>query len=223
MAIGKVIKGEPVLESNTSTGRDPESRRRGGVVNAEVFEAHQEAQNILDNAQRRAAELIEEAKRKGEELHEEAIESGRQEGLKKVTEELAKAHIQRGNMIARAEEEIVRLALKIAEKIIGKDLDRDPTLVTSICSNAIENVRNAQSMILRVNPKDAAILRERRKQMMEMIGRVKDVTIKEDPDVEQYGCVIETDSGTIDAKLSTQLEMLLNVLVPDSARSREPR
>jgi len=222
MAIGKVIKGDPILENNTSSGREPESRRRGGVVNAEVFEAHQEAQNILENAQRRAAELLEEARRQAQELHEKATEAGRQEGLKKVTEELAKAHIQRGNMIARAEEQILRLALKVAEKIIGKDLERDQTLVMSICANAIDNVRNSQSLVLRINPRDAAILRERRQQMMELIGRVKDLTIKDDPEVSSGGCVIETDAGTIDAQLSTQLEMLLNVLVPDSAR-KEPR
>jgi type III secretion protein L len=224
MAIGKVIKGDGAPDGTNSGSERPggDVRRRGGVVNAEVFEAHQEANAIVEAANRRAAEILEEAKRERSEVIAKAKEAGRQEGLKKVTEEFAKSHIQRGEMIARAESDMLKLALKIAEKIIGRDLERDPAIIANICATAIENVRNAQSMVLRVNPQDASVLRDRRKQLMEMIGRVKDISIKDDPDVAQFGCVIETDSGTIDAQLVTQLEMLLNVLVPDSAR-KEPR
>ena len=75
---------------------------------------------------------------------------------------------------------------------------------------------------MRVNPKDAAILREHRKRLMELIGRVKEIAIKEDPEIARGGgCIVETDSGTIDAQLVTQLEMLRNVLVTDPNAKKE--
>ena len=53
-------------------------------------------------------------------------------------------------------------------------------------------------------------------------GFVKDVAIKEDSDVPPAGCIIETDSGTIDAQLSTQLEMIQRVLLADPSSSEGP-
>ena len=77
---------------------------------------------------------------------------------------------------------------------------------------AVENVRNAKALVLRVSPKAAAVLRQHKKDLMDLIGRAMDVAIKEDPEVEDIGCIIQTEFGTIDAQLMTQLQMLKQVL-----------
>jgi len=221
MAIGKVIKGEGISEpaSEVRPGMRPS---RPGVLNAEVFDAHQSAQAIIEAAKKQAEEILAHAQQEREAVLAEAREAGRQEGLAQVTEQIVRARLLQTQVLEQAENEIVALALKIAEKIIGRDLERAPDLVVEICANAIENVRAAQQIVVRVNPKDAAILREHKRRMMELIGRVKEIAIKEDADVARYGCIIETDSGTIDAQLATQLEMLTNVLVRDPARKDGP-
>jgi type III secretion protein L len=218
MAIGKVIKGEGQPEPERSVNRAP----RGGVVNAEIYDAHQSAQNIVAEAQRRATELLEEANRQREKIFAEAREKGRQEGLAQVTETLLRARIQRDEMLEAADQVILTLACKVAEKILGKEISERPELIANVCATAIEGVRNAKEIVLRVNPQDAAILRAQKKQMMEMIGRMKEVAIKEDSDVESRGCVIETNSGTIDAQLSTQLEMIQQVLLSEASKKVGP-
>jgi type III secretion protein L len=106
----------------------------------------------------------------------------------------------------------------VAEKIIGTDLQRDPEVLLRICATAIETVRNARELVLRVNPADAALLRAKKAELLDLIGRMKDLAVKEDPAVRAGGCVIETDAGTIDAQLHIQLEMLEAVLLPDPAK-----
>ncbi len=117
---------------------------------------------------------------------------------------------------------MVKLALRVAEKIIGRDLERDPRVVTEIVATAVDNVRNVRELTLRVNPNDARVLREHKRQMMELIGRVKEIAIKEDADVASGGCVIETEAGTVDAQLATQFEMLQRVLIADTAKKDGP-
>jgi type III secretion protein L len=67
------------------------------------------------------------------------------------------------------------------------------------------------------------VLRERTPQLMQLIGRSVDLAIKDDPDVEAGGCVIQTEFGTVDAQLTTQLQMLRNVLLPDDAKREGPQ
>lgn len=224
MAIGKVIKSDGG-DSGMERERPPLPRppRSGGVMNAEQYEAHgvvanakRQAEEILARAQAERQQFVEEARREG-------IELGRQEGLREMSEILARTHLQRGEMLKAAQPQILELALKVAEKIVGRDLERDPELLIDMCASAIENVRNARQMVVRVHPKAASVLREKKAELLQSIGRSVDLAIKEDGDVEPLGCVIQTEFGTIDAQLTTQLQMLRNVLLPDDAKKEGPQ
>lgn len=197
----------------------PGSRK---VINAEVVEASQEAKRIVEDARRMAESIKEEANREKHRIFAEAKEKGHEAGLAEMTTEIAKAKLQAGELLKAAEQDIVDLALKVAEKIIGRDLERDPAVVVDICATAIENVRNAKQLVLRVNPRDGATLRENRKALMEMVGRLVDISFKDDSDVAQGGCIIQTEFGTVDAQLDTQFLMLKNVLLSDSAKKEGP-
>lgn len=221
MAIGKVIKGgepapEPLAaEPPRSTVARPV---RAGVVNAEEFEARTTARKIIDDAQAEAARIQAEAEANRAKYIEEAKKEGRDLGLKEVTEIIARAKLHRDSMLAEAEGEAVKLALKIAEKIIGRDVERDPEVLTDLIAQAAESARNAPQMTIRVHPQAAKILRQSMPKLMEKVGVTKVVNIKEDAEIEDVGCVLETPFGTIDAKLFTQIKVLEQVLLPDNAK-----
>jgi type III secretion protein L len=220
MAIGKVIKGDvapdPVPE------RSVPRPARAGVMNAEVFEARQSAQGIVEEAQRERERILAEAQREKEDVLAKAREQGRQEGLAQATELLLRAKMQAGEMLAGQEKDVIALACRIAEKIIGRDIERQPELLVDMCASAIEQLRNARAMVLRVHPKTAQVLRARKPELIELIGRAVDLAIREDADVAPVGCIVQTEFGTVDAQLPTQFEMLQNVLLPDLAKSEGP-
>ncbi|MFZ5469607.1 MAG: type III secretion system stator protein SctL [Myxococcota bacterium] len=219
--VSKVIKGDAAPDAVPADRlllRPP----RPGVLNAEEFEARTNAQKIIEDAERKKQEILDEANRQREEIFEKARDEARAEVAAQASAELAKAKMQAGQIIAGAEQQIVQLALKVAEKIIGQDLERDPEVLLRICATAMENVRQANAMVLKVNPKDGRFLREKRAGLMELLGRTLDLSIKDDSDVEPGGCIIQTEFGTIDAQLKTQYEMLKNVLVPDTGK-KEPK
>jgi type III secretion protein L len=222
MAIGKVIKGDAAMEPPMAPERSVVRPPRAGVMNAEIFEARQSAQGILEEANKEKERILAEAQREREEVLAKAREQGRQEGLAQATEILLRAKMQAGEMLASQERDIIALACKVAEKIIGRDIERQPELLVDMCAAAIEQLRNSKAMVLRVHPKTAQVLRARKPELMELIGRAVDVAIREDQDVAPVGCIVQTEFGTVDAQLPTQFEMLQNVLLPDEAKKEGP-
>jgi type III secretion protein L len=217
--VAKVIKGDSA-GSDLSISDKPLLRppHRGGVVNAEEFEARGTAKGIIAEAEAKAAAIKAEAEKHRDEVFAKATEEAKAEVNAKLTEELARARMQAGQILASAEKDILELALTVATKIIGRDLERDRDVLLEIVANAITQARMAKAMIVRVNPKDAATLREKRAKLMELVGRQVDLAVRDDADVEVGGCVIQTEFGTIDGQLKTQYEMLRNVLYPESGK-----
>jgi type III secretion protein L len=221
MAIGKVIKGDGTVEPGLASERPVLRPPRAGVMNAEVFEARQGAQSILEDAQREKERILAEAQRERDELLAKTRDQGRQEGLAQATEIILRAKMQAGELLGNNERDVIALALRMAEKIIGRSLEKDPDLMVELCAAAIDNLRSARAMVLRVHPKTAAVLRAKKPVLMELIGRAVDLAIKEDPEVAPVGCIVQTEFGTVDAQLPTQLEMLQNVLLPDPNGRKE--
>jgi type III secretion protein L len=215
--IGKVIKsdsGEAPLSEKPLVA----APRRAGVLNAEEYDAHTTAKQIVADAQKKAEEIKAEALRFKEEVFAKARDEARADVQARAAEELARAKMQAGQLLAEAEKDALELALKISAKIIGRDLERDPEVLAEIVATSIEAARGAKAMILRVHPEDGKILREKRPRLMELIGRAVDLSIRDDAEVERGGCVIQTEFGTIDGQIRTQFEMLRNVLMPADAK-----
>jgi type III secretion protein L len=214
MAVGKVIKSdgsfpEPVMERPVQRPQRPGP----GVVSGQEWDAQKAAAEIQVEAKRKADEIIADAQAKREAIFEDAKKQGREQGKAEMTEQIARAKIQAGELLAQHEQDVIELACKLAEKIIGREVDRDRQALIELCATAVENVRNAKSLVLRVNPQNAATLRDRKKDLMDLIGRSVDLAIKEDPDIGDLGCVIQTEFGTVDAQLTTQLQILRQVLL----------
>jgi type III secretion protein L len=211
-----------VIKSDGSSQDPAAALRPRGVVAKEDFEAIQSSNEIIARAQQQAQEIINAARAQEQRITEEAKARGREEGRVEVSAELARAKQQAAMILKSAENDIVSLSLEIARKIIGRDLERDPQVVMEICANAVEGVRNAKQLVLRVNPQDGAFLRQNKKAIMDLVARSVDIAFKDDPSVESGGCVIQTEFGTIDAQLDTQFKMLAQVLIADAAKKEGP-
>jgi type III secretion protein L len=217
--IGKVIKGggdsgdiSPLAPPPAGGGGGGGPRR--GVVNAEEFEARTVGKQIIADAQAKADEIKAEALRFKEEVFAKARDEAKADVQARAAEEIAKAKMQAGSIVAGAEKDVLELALKVAAKIITRDLERDPDVLLEIVAGCTEAARSSKAMIFKVHPEDGKRLREKAPRLIELIGRSIDITIRDDSDVERAGCIIQTEYGTIDGQIRTQFEMLRNLLMP---------
>jgi type III secretion protein L len=211
MPPSKIIKGEGFAEPLPE--RQSLRPNRPGVVDSEVYDAHQRAKEIIEQAEQQADQIVAKAEADRDDVVAKAREAGRQEGLAQATEVLLRARQEAAALLQGSEQELVRLSLAVAEKLIGRALELDNELVLYITAQAIESVRHQRELVLRVNPADAELLRSGRKKLLDLVGRTKDLAVREDPEVERGGCIIETENGTVDAQLSTQMRMLETALL----------
>ena len=215
--MGKVIKRSSTDQDSSTDSEFSEVGRRSPIIERSTIEARSQADDIREKAQSEAEALITNAREEAEALRtqarEEGYAQGRDEGAKELSEMVAKSSLRLGQIETQLVAQVKDLALGIARKILGRELSTRPEAVVELVKEALaEKARQRREISLRVNPEDMAIIREHRSALIEVLSRAKEISIREDPDVARFGVVIETDAGTIDAQLETQLDVIEGVL-----------
>ena len=67
-------------------------------------------------------------------------------------------------------------------------------------------MKSKADVVIRVNLADLQMATEHTREILEKIEKVGKITVMEDSTVDRGGCIIETDFGQIDARISAQLK-----------------
>ena len=163
--------------------------------------------------------VISEAQSQAESIREEARETGRREGreeagtrIEEALSTLNQAVKERKKIVKDAEGEILRLALKVAEQIIRSEVSMHRDVSLNIVSEAIGRVSDREQIIVRVNREDAEYLKRYKERLTGMLDGVKSFSIIEDSNIEPGGCIIETNLGFVDARISTKIRSIEEAL-----------
>lgn len=183
-------------------------------------EAEQEAENIIEQARRQAEEQKENAQKQVQEIkdkaYKEGFEAGREEGFASGKEEVERLieqlhHIidktleKRQEIIEESETQLINLVLIIAKKVVKVISENQKNVVVNNVIQALRKLKSRGEVLLKVNLDDVDITTEHVKDFMRMVENVQSVTVVEDSTVDKGGCVVETDFGEIDARISSQL------------------
>lgn len=180
--------------------------RWGGVVPAVIVDAYADAKAIVEAARREADEIRAEARRSGE-------RAGRDEAAAACTELIVGARLDAERVRSSALSSARVLALRMAEKIVARAIDLDPSVLTAIAAQALEAARAQSGVVtLRVHPEDAAALARDRAALLAHLRRGVELRIEADASISRPGCVVETPAGRVDAQLETQLAALASVI-----------
>jgi flagellar assembly protein FliH len=191
-----------------------------------IDNAEARAKALLQDAFNRAAQLLSDAGERGDELVEtvqaEARATGHAEGTAAADREMNDmmatmrnlvdmARVERHKLMEGAEPELVRLAVGIAERVLHQQIALDRGVVVEMAKVAISRLVDKESVTVRVNPGDLERMREHRDELLSN-GEIKNFRVVEDQRVDRGGVVVETDGGTIDARISTQVNEAKRVL-----------
>jgi len=197
----------------------------------EVKRKNNQAQKIRQEAEDEAKRIVEEAKEKAEELeaeiqakvdkvekeafgkgHAEGREEGFQEGRQEVErlvdtlQKIISAAIDKRNeIIQESETQVINLVLLISKKVIKVISENQRNVVINNVVQALRKLKSRGDVVIRVNLADVELTSEHINDFMKMVENVKSVTVLEDSSVDRGGCIIETDFGQIDARISSQL------------------
>lgn len=169
----------------------------------------------------------EEAERRAKEAYAEGVRAGKQQAesdLAKVSEALAHALLATGSLrsqiVHEAEDDLLRLSVLIARKVMMRELSIDPGIVAGLVHGAVELAADEGEIVVRLNPEDYQVVAYS-PEMAVLSRDKKRVTLKEDPAVRPAGCLVETARGTIDAGIEAQLEEIVRRLFEEKNARRE--
>ena len=166
------------------------------------------AEEVLQKAQEDAARKKQETEEECKELARQAKEEGFQEGLKSFNEHILGFEREIRRLRHEAQQAILPIALKAAKKIVAQELKLNPDAIVDIVLQAITPIVQSRKVIIYVNKADKEILDAQKSRLREILEQAQVFSIQERSDIEPGGCIIETETGIINATLDNQWRAL---------------
>lgn len=186
-------------------------------------QAETEAQKIIADAREQASQIQAKSEIEKDEIkrnsYEEGLKEGKKDGYDSGKEEVNRL-IDRSHKILEAvlnrreqilnetEEQIIQLVLLMTRKVVKVMSENQKSVVMANVLSALKKVKARGDVTIRVNLEDVKLTTEHIKDFIEQVESVSGITVVEDSSVEKGGCIVETDFGAIDARISSQLSEL---------------
>ena len=203
------------------TGASGPHRPQPRLATAQMIlsEAKDEAVAIVADAQAQARKLAADAEASRDAVTREAYAEGLRRGHEAATQLVAEetagllavlrqaagsASQVRETLIGGSERQLVTLALEVASRILGERARVDHDLVLQMARRAVQRVSRQNAVHIRVNPEES----ERVAAMLYELPEGAGWPVESDEAVNLGGCIIDTRTGFIDARLDTQLDQV---------------
>jgi flagellar assembly protein FliH len=124
------------------------------------------------------------------------------DALDRVSRSLADLASLRHRLRKEAEEDMVKLSVAIARRILRRELTLDPDALLGIVKAAVERIQLRETHRVRVRGEDAQLVIA----FLERIGSPHRIEVIADNALERGGLLFETQRGTMDSSVETQLE-----------------
>lgn len=174
-----------------------------------IEKAKLEARNIESEIKDKETKILNDARKRG---YQDGFEDGYKNGeaeVKRLTDRiqviLNSTIDKRNEIFVETEQQIINLVLLITKKVIKVISENQRNVVINNVVQALRKLKSRGDVAIRVNLSDIELTSQHKKDFVEMVEGVKSIKILEDSTVDKGGCIIETDFGSIDARISSQL------------------
>jgi type III secretion protein L len=165
-----------------------------------------ETQSLLGQARSEAAVLVEQAKLEAEDIRRQGLEEGRAEGKAEIAMQMLETVTASVEQLAGVESSLIDVVMRSLRTILGKFDQED--LAAQVVGHALRLVRDEKRILLRVAASDAGAVQARLADIVRQYSGMGRVDVVSDAAISPGGCVLETESGVIDATLDRQLAMI---------------
>lgn len=200
-----------------------EVKRQTDQAQVLKVDAENSAKQIQKDAQEKAQQMIAEAQAEVEKIRADASKQGQSEGretgyaegsaeaarlVERIHKMLDAVMQRRQEILDETEHQIVELVILSVRKIVKTISENQKNVILSNVLSALKKVKERGDITIRVNLEDVKLTTEHTKDFLQHVEGVKGITVVEDSSVERGGCIVETDFGAIDARISSQLAEL---------------
>ena len=178
------------------------------ILPAKDFETLLDASSLLEKVKIDTKEQIKKTNEECKQIKQDAYDEGYQEGLEKLNTIILKIDHELNNLEDNINKKVLPIALKAAKKILGEELKIHPDRIVEIVTQSLKPITDHYNITIYVNKDDFEILDKKKGKIKKMLNQAKTFSIQERSDIEQGGCIIETEAGIINAQLENQWRAL---------------
>lgn len=158
-----------------------------------------------------------------EKMIAESYRKGLQEGMQQAEEDFGAAtkslllicqqlDTLRETILKNSVGEMRDLVLVIAEKIIRHSVQGQNDTIIDTVEEAIHKAVRSDEFYIYVNPDDFETVASRSEELVSGLNGLNNIVVKRDKSIEHGGCRIESENCTVDATITSQLEIIGNHL-----------
>ena len=130
-------------------------------------------------------------------------------------------------MYPKVEKEMIEMVTGLTKKILQHEINTNEDSVKQMILLAINSVIDKENMVIRIHPSDKAHAEAFYPELKNLFSEIKNITFEEHSGIEKGGCMIDTNFGTIDARidqLEGQIDKILKLTpaVPVVSSSSKP-
>lgn len=162
------------------------------------------------------------------EAHERGVEEGRQiaeRGLAHVFRALrqgAESLVSlRERVLRESEGDLLKLSCLVAKKIILREISQDPGIIANIVAATVACCSEQDKITIRLNPGDYQKVMADRQVLSGVIEDESRVAFSPDDSIKLGGCLVDTPTGTVDARIEAQLDEVYSRCLEERGIIRE--
>lgn len=163
-------------------------------------------------AERRLEEVYSEGLRRGFEAGRaqfEAAVAHSAEALRGAAEAMRQA---RENFLASLEPQVLELIEAVTARILHHEASVNPAVIQETVRAALRTISERERLVVMLNPSDLRAIREQQIDCFAGLDGIGEIELVADDSVGLGGCVVESDTVRVDARLEKQLEQILGRL-----------
>jgi flagellar assembly protein FliH len=184
--------------------------------------AQQAAQRLPLAVRKSDSDRVAEVER---DAYQKGFEAGRNSGfemaekkleaiLGRFTESMEEMGRTRQQIISETNRDLVRLAVEISRKLVGREIKIDPEIVVTLIQVALNRLTRNASVTVYLNPEDLVFVQSRLEASPQLFSE-RDLKLKVKEDLKRGDCVLESPFGNVDGRLSEQFSKVENGLLSE--------
>jgi flagellar assembly protein FliH len=115
---------------------------------------------------------------------------------------------EKRELASRLESQATQLGFELAERILGREIAERPEAVADVAREAIKHVLDCGKITVRAHPDDVQFLLGLQKEIETAISSETKFEVRADAEIARGGCMVDTEKGTVDARIASQLDTL---------------
>lgn len=175
--------------------------------------------------------------------HQAGLEAGRAAALTEFKDRLSKLEAgwsagltefgnHRDSLLRAAQQDVLRLAVRIAERVTKRVVKLDPQVAAAQLEALLAVIVRPTRLVIRIHPSDRGVIEAAMPRLMTIFAAARHIELVEDPTLSPGSCIAAMRSteasdangggdqglgGQIDASIETQLDRIVDALLPEDA------